>query len=43
VAGKVTVGLDREMSTLPTLSCGVWPIYLKYYCPHALADGNQCS
>ena len=21
-------GLDREMSTPPTLSCGVWPIYL---------------
>jgi len=21
-------GLDREMSTQPTLSCGVWPIYL---------------
>jgi len=21
-------GLDREMSTRPTLSCGVWPIYL---------------
>jgi len=20
-------GLDREMSTPPTLSCGVWPIY----------------
>jgi len=20
--------LDREMSTLPMLSCGVWPIYL---------------
>ena len=21
-------GLDSEMSTPPTLSCGVWPIYL---------------
>ena len=21
-------GLDREMSTPPTLSCGVWPIYI---------------
>ena len=21
-------GLDREMYTPPTLSCGVWPIYL---------------
>jgi len=21
-------GLDREMSTPPTLSCGIWPIYL---------------
>jgi len=27
------LGLDREMSTLPTLSCGVWPIclYLPIY------------
>ena len=24
-------GLDREMSTPPALSCGVWPIYL-FYC-----------
>jgi len=23
-------GLDREMSTPPTLSCGVWPIYLTF-------------
>jgi len=23
-----THGLDREMRTTPTLSCGVWPIYL---------------
>jgi len=23
-------GLDKEMSTPPTLSCGVWPIYLTF-------------
>ena len=26
-----THGLDREMSTPPTLSCGVWPVYLLSY------------
>ena len=23
-----TYGLDRDMSTPPTLCCGIWPIYL---------------
>ena len=39
-------GLDREMSTPPTLSCGVWHIYLLLVAPaanpmHAIAVVNQ--
>ena len=40
--------LDREMSTPPTLSCGVWPIYLLhmymlYTCAEVLVTSNSLS
>ena len=35
-------GLDREMSTPPMLSCGVWPIYLYLYNLHKVS-GHMTS